>query len=252
MISIAALIYRSVEYGDWFYQSLLSATPELHSGEARFFFVANNATPEVLSWLREEGVPHEVCESPERDEKWLFDNLKIGSPVYMHYVYRGWNHALHCSDETTVLVNSDHYFHAGWLPKLLQHHNETTWVSPKSFEPRLSGRATFKKAIRLDAGEHPTEFKAAQFHAAAEAHSKPGQIENGGAYMPVVMNTALALSMGGYPEGNIAGNAPGSRSNYGDRFFFNLAATRHGVRHITALDSFVYHFNEGEMRWATG
>ena len=57
MISIASLIYRSTRYADAVWNSAHAHTPHLSDGRARFFFVANDATEEVISHLEEKKYP---------------------------------------------------------------------------------------------------------------------------------------------------------------------------------------------------
>ena len=90
VISIFSLIYRSTKYIDSLYDSLLRFTPMLETGEAEFFFVANDATENVKRHLKERGIPHVV---------WTNDVVPLGEmqargyahPEYMRRVYRGYN-----------------------------------------------------------------------------------------------------------------------------------------------------------------
>ena len=62
--------------------------------------------------------------------------------------------------------------------------------------------------------------------------------------MPCMFYKKTIQAMNGYPEGN-----PIVKNNYivpGDRYMFQKL-NNNGIKHITALDSIVYHFKEGEM-----
>jgi hypothetical protein len=56
-VTIISLIYRSPAYAVGLWKSLLASTPELHTGEAKFYFVANNANSRTLGALKRHQVP---------------------------------------------------------------------------------------------------------------------------------------------------------------------------------------------------
>jgi hypothetical protein len=233
MTSICSLIYRSTRYADAVWRSAHSHTPELRDGRARFFFVANDATPEVIDHLRREGYAFVENVNQRIGHDRLLE-LGFDPPEYIRRVYQGWNRALDESDETLVLVNSDCMFSPGWFGNLLRHLTPKTVVSSKLVERRHPRHGVFPLAIEHDFGTHPDSFQEQQFVCFADrasiAHTHPG-----GAFMPVAMHKPAFR----YPEGN-------PRGDYGDRVFFSKLAAA-GVQHVTAQDSIVYHFKEGEM-----
>ena len=121
MISICSLIYRSPRYADAVWDSAHEFTEELQDGRARFFFVANDATPEVIEHLVEKCYPFVMQENARLTHDQL-KNLGFDSPEYIRRVYQGWNRAILESDEQMVLVNSDCMFSPGWLTTLLSHY----------------------------------------------------------------------------------------------------------------------------------
>ena len=53
--SIICLIYKSIEWLDFVYNQVLKHT---NLDEVEFFFVANDATDEVLNYLKNNYIPH--------------------------------------------------------------------------------------------------------------------------------------------------------------------------------------------------
>lgn len=237
MISICSLIYRSPSYADAVWQSAHEFTPHLQDGRARFFFVANDATQEVLDHLRFRRYPHEIQVNERLTEAEL-RKMGFDPPEYIRRVYLGWNRAILESEEELVLVNSDNLFSPGWLEGLLNNLNEKQVVCSILIEGNHRRHAPFKGAIRGEFGRHPREFKKRAFLDLCERNRKAGT-SIGGAYMPCAIRKSVAIRAGLYPEGNP------HRASGDERFFAKLKSI--GVRHVTALDSLVYHFKEGEM-----
>lgn len=231
MISIACLIYRSIRYADAVWDSLHEFTPELgHS--IRFFFVANDATPALLGHLRERGYPFIEHTNPPHG----IDGFD--PPLYIRGVYMGWNRAVRESDDIAVLVSSDFMFSPGWLDALLSKLTPSTIVASKLIERRHPVHGVFPGAYERDCGDHPDRFRKHDFLEYAQSVRR-ADTSPGGAYGPWVFHRDRALAAGLYPEGN-------PRGTYGDREFVERLRGV-GVQHITALDSIVYHFKEGEM-----
>jgi glycosyltransferase involved in cell wall biosynthesis len=244
-ISIASLIYRSKKYADWLYNSVYEFTPLLRKGEAEFFFVANDPTEELLEHLRQKGYRHYVNVNPKRTEEELF-RMGYGAPEYIHRVYRGFNKAItSAAGDIVVLVNSDHYLSPDWLENLLKYLSSRTIVSSKIVERRHPDHGIFPGAYHGEFGSHPDNFDRQGFLAFCERNKTTG-LQLGGAFMPCAFYKRLAIQVGLYPEGNIAGASFNDVVAYGDeRFFSKLAEI--GVSHVTAMDSIVYHLKEGEM-----
>jgi glycosyltransferase involved in cell wall biosynthesis len=244
-ISIASLIYRSKKYADWLYNSVYEFTPLLKRGEAEFFFVANDPTEELLEHLRQKGYQHYVNVNPKRTEEELF-RMGYGAPEYIHRVYRGFNKAIGtAAGDIVVLVNSDHYFSPDWLENLLKYLSSRTIVSSKIVERRHPDHGIFPGAYHGEFGSHPDNFDKQGFLAFCERKKTTG-LQLGGAYMPCAFYKRLAIQVGLYPEGNIAGTTFNDVVSYGDERFFSKLAEA-GVSHVTAMDSIVYHLKEGEM-----
>jgi hypothetical protein len=244
-ISIVSLIYRSPEFADWVHASISRHTPKLATGEAEFFFVANDATPELLQHLRARKYRHYELNNPSLSEAELF-HLGYGAPAHMHAVYRGYNEAIRrASGHIVVLINSDNYMSRDWLENLLKYSNPKRVVCSKLVErwhPRFS---LFPAAYHAEFGGTPHFFDENLFLAYAERVKQTG-LEPGGAYMPCMFYREAAVKAKLYPEGNIAGRSFQRVVAYGDVAFFERLRNI-GVEHVTALDSIVYHLKEGEM-----
>jgi len=244
MISIASLIYKSKRFADAVYESIMEFTPLIHEGKAEFFFVANDASEDVIEHLAAKGYKYFINNNPRLTEQELFAR-GIGWPEYIHRVYRGWNEAIRNAQDVVVLVNSDNLFSPNWLENLLKYLTPTRIVCSQLVERRHPKYGVIYGAIHGEFGHHPDSFKKAEFLEFCKKVAKPG-LRMGGVYMPCMFYKDAALKAGLYPEGNICGETFYRIVRYGDQDFF-LRLAKIGVHHVTALDSIVYHFKEGEM-----
>lgn len=232
MISIAALIYRSPSYADALYESLLEFTPYLKDGRARFFFVANDPTPQLLRHLQDKDYPHLV------NDNGILPPADFDPPEYIRRTYRGWNRAVMASDEIACIVSSDNLFSPGWLEGLEAEYTPERFVSSKIVERNHPKYGYFRGALRGEFGDCPRNFKKDEFLAFCDKNRLSGW-ERGGCYNPAMFSRTKAMEAGMFPEGN-------PRGTYGDKEFC-ARLDRIGVKHVTALSSLVYHFKEGEM-----
>jgi len=243
-ISIVSLIYRSIRFADAVYDSVVRHTPLIQSGDAEFFFVANDPSQSVVDHIRSRGIKCFVQNNDRKTEDELF-RAGIGWPEYISRVYKGWNRAILEAQPVVVLVNSDCLFSPGWLENLLKHASPERVVCSQLFERKHPKYGIFPGAYHGEFGNHPDNFNDDAFLQAAQSVSRP-MLRPGGAYMPCLFYKDIALNAGMYPEGNIAGKSFRHIVRYGDEDFF-LRLAMLGVSHVTAMDSIVYHFKEGEM-----
>jgi GT2 family glycosyltransferase len=248
-ISIICLIYKSTKLCDWVYHSLLKYTPKLASGEAEFFFVANDPTGEVIAHLIQKKYPFIININKKYTEEELFAK-GYGIPEYINRVYRGYNQGiLYAKGELLVLINSDNYFSPDWLENLLKYFDMRKAVSCTLVEPGRDNKGTvFPCAIKQNFGKSTENFREENFIDFSYKIKKTG-IAKGGAYMPSLIYKDAVLYAGLYPEGNIAGSTKEQIVRYGDECFFDRLAAI-GVEHITAKDSICYHLDEGEKNEA--
>jgi glycosyltransferase involved in cell wall biosynthesis len=244
-ISIASLIYKSKKYADWVYDSIYEFTPQLKRGEAEFFFVANDPTEELLEHLQYKGYKHYLNRNPKQTEEELF-RMGYGAPLHMHRVYRGYNKAIESAEgDIVVLVNSDSYFSPDWLENMLKYLNSKTIVCSKLVERMHPEHTTFPGVYHCEFGSHPDNFNREAFLRFCERVKATG-LQLGGAYMPCAFYKSIAIKVGLYPEGNLAGTSFNHVVATGDEVFYRKLS-KAGVRHVTAMDSIVYHTKEGEL-----
>lgn len=248
-ISIVCLIYKSEQLAEALYESVLKYTPKLATGQAEFFFIANDPTEGVVNFLKSKNVPHYINVNEHLKENELFDK-GFGAPEYMRRVYQGYNLGiLKARGQKVVLINSDNFFSRDWLENLLKYSDYKKVVCSTLVEPGQEQAGVFPFAIEKDFGRTLEDFKEAEFQAFAEKNSKTGYT-TGGAYMPCLLYKDIAIMAGLYPEGNLAGTSFDEISRFGDEYFYDRLK-EFGVEHITAKDSMVYHLKEGEISEAT-
>lgn len=224
--------------------SIHKHTPELSSGEAEFYFIANDPEPHLLAHLQRRGYRHYV----QRNTHFTEDELRakgFGWPEYSNRVYRAcnrvWSEAI---GENVVLVSSDMAFSPGWLTSMLRIQDGRTIVTSQLVEPM--GADIPHGSIEKDFGTNPNEYRESEFLEFANSIRKQDQ-RPGGQYVPVCIPSKLWAEMGGYPEGNLDikwNECPGYPADVAlhDRY------AKLGIPHVTAMDSIVYHFFRGELR----
>jgi hypothetical protein len=244
-VSIISLIYCSSTYADWIYDSVHRFTPMLRTGEAEFFFIANDPTDALRKHLEEKKYPFFLNRNEKITDEDLF-RMGYGKPEYIHRVYRGFNEGIRkARGEIVVLLNSDNCASPDWLENLLKYLGPDTIVTSQLAERSHPKHGVFPGAYHAEFGNHPANFNESAFLAFVERFKMTGIIE-GGSYMPCAVYKENALKVGLYPEGNIAGKTFDDVIEYGDECFYHKLADA-GVSHVTALDSISYHFKEGEM-----
>ena len=138
-VSIICMIYKSIEFAEWVYQSIHKYTPMIEQGDAEFFFIANDPTKEVVDYLREKKYPFVVA----LHEKLSADELQAmgyENREYLRRVYQAWNQAiLHANGEMICLVNSDNSFSENWLENLIKYSDYNRYVVPQLVEPKQRG-----------------------------------------------------------------------------------------------------------------
>ncbi len=245
-ISIISLIYQSTEYTEFLYDNIRRYTPELDTWEADFFFVANDATPEVLSFLKEKKYPRCINNNPHYTDEERFAK-GFAFPEYMGRVYMGYNYGMKLArSPIIVLVSSDFCFSPNWLPNLKKRLTPNNIVSPKLLQPIVP----FVNPINLSSstvaeyGHTLKTFYEYEFLEEVARISEDSE-SDGNVFMPFMIYKNNAEAVGYFPEGNIHGGDYNSILEFGDMSFYKKLSAM-GVKHITSNDSIVYHFNEGE------
>jgi hypothetical protein len=219
-------------------------TPKIKSGDAEFFFVANDPTDAVVSHLVEKNYPFILNVNKKLTEEELFSK-GYGLPEYINRVYKGYNQGiLHAKGQKLVLINSDNYFSPDWLENLEKYSDMKKVISCTLVERRHEKFGVFPGAIERNFGNNTENFREDEFIDFTYKFKKTG-LAPGYAYMPSLLYKDVAIYAGLYPEGNIASKSKEVIERYGDVDFFERLK-KIGVEHFTAKDSICYHLKEGE------
>lgn len=238
--SIICLVYKSVDWLDFVREQVFRYTDMT---DKEFFFVANDANPAVLNHLRHHYTPHYIHENtPEQQGEW-----------YVNNVYRAYNFAVSkARGDFIVFINSDMAFTPGWFDHLWQAYNGANCVASRLVE---SGKLpSGQYGVEKNFGRDYASYQESQFqqyaHELAEAKTA-----DGGLFMPLLIRKEHFERAGGYPEGQVAFGSDlyrpviarrGEPCISGDTALI-LKLQAMGIRHQTAFDSIVYHFQWGEI-----
>ena len=245
-ISIISLIYQSIEYAEFVYSSVMKYTPEIVSGEAEFYFVANDASDEVLNFLDTKNYPYYVNNNSVYTEEELF-NMGHAYPEYINRVYRGYNFGIKVSNNPIlVLINSDNYFSPNWLKNLKSKLNHNVVVGTKIVQPHHAfvSPKNGSRCEVYDCGLSINSFNENLFIEVVKELTHDS-ISVGNLFMPLMLYKEQVELVGYYPEGNIHNGAYNRIKITGDHAFINKLEAN-GIKHITSNNSIVYHFQEGE------
>jgi len=239
-VSIICLVYKSTKWLQFVYEQVLRYT-DLNNKE--FFFVANDATAEVIDYLRTNYIPHHVWKNSTRQRtEWFINN-----------VYRAYNYGARIArGDYLLFINSDMAFSPGWFEKLFKRLNGRNCVTPRLVE---SGKlSSGEYGISKNFGRFPQGYDEQGFLEFAESVRKSGLLD-GGLFMPLLIRRNDFWQVGGYPEGNVVPDSDlfnpiivkqGEPCVSGDAVLMRKLQTI-GIQHQTVLDSIVYHFQCGEM-----
>jgi GT2 family glycosyltransferase len=246
-VTIVSLIYQSPEYAREFYKSILWSTPEIAAGEADFFFVANNATPQTIKALRGGSIPHYELNLPVLSDE-EHSKLGFGAPEYLGRVYAAYNYAISKSKtDLILLLNSDMVMSQGWLSRMLSVFSENVALSPVLVERTHPRFGVYPGAVKANFGSNFKNFRLNEWVRFSSLSTPPKVIEKTELpFMPTLVRKKWFDDLGGYPHGNIQGlDGYKSVSKYGDQFFFEKLSD-YGVLHKSVEGVFCYHFKEGE------
>jgi hypothetical protein len=247
LVTLISLIYCSVEWLEFEYAELLKVAKHFSEGAVEILFVANNPTPEVLAFLRENLIPHVIANTQHSSDEW-----------FINYVYRGYNEGVKAArGEYVFLTNSDMAYAPGCLQSLLRESAPNRLLTSRLVE--LGRLQTGQYGIEKDFGAIPSRFRRRQFESYAAEIRDDHQAE-GGLFMPLLVAKKTFLELGGYPEGNLSVDSlskyldtgivdryalQGEECIPGDTAFFQRAKLAN-VHHHTLFDSISYHFQAGE------
>jgi glycosyltransferase involved in cell wall biosynthesis len=263
-ISYVCLIYKSVNWLKFVYKQFHKYT-KLNEGD-EFYFVANDACPDVLTYLKDNNINHYIHNNTEEQKKeWYINN-----------VYRAWNKgAKKAMGDYIIFLNSDMAFSKDWNINLINKINNNNCVNSRLIErgppnglPTMIGGHGIEKNF----GNNYNDYDEKGFIEMAEQIKSKKLIEKG-LYMPMIIKKEHLEYINYYPEGNITidnfdklklcpldkikifnynyatqddvykkglGCVPGDKV-----LMYNLSKI--GIQHYTSMDSIVYHFQQGEM-----
>jgi hypothetical protein len=245
-ITLISLIYSGVDWLEFQYGELLKLASELPPGEVEILFVANDATPAVIDYLKSNGIPFVISPGRSSTSEW-----------YINSVYRSYNYGVtHAKGDFVLLTNSDMAYSEGFLYSMIMESEPNVYLVGKLIE---SGRLKpAVAAIEKNLGKNLRNFKRGSFNRHSARLRKRG-LEDGGLYMPALLHKETFLKFGGYPEGNLRKTSletykktgkysianPGDSLIPGD-FAFVSRLEIAGWRHKTLNSAIAYHFQEGE------
>lgn len=247
-VTLVSLIYKDIEWLEFQYSQMLKLQTDMPMGKVKILFIANDATEEVLDFLKDNLIPHKAV-TTRRDEKEWFINS----------VYRAYNKGVEFAQtEYVYLVNSDMAYTRGTLSKVYERRDPKVLLASRLVE--LGVLESGKHGIERSFGSSPRSFRERDFSRFARSILEAKTVD-GGLYMPLLVHRKTFLELGGFPEGNITreslgeylnGSAPviaelGELLIPGDQAFV-LRAQRSQVIHKTVFDSIAYHFQAGERR----
>jgi len=250
-VTLVSLIYASVTWLEFQYSELLRLSKDLPKGEVEILFIANDATPEVLAFLRDNAIPHVEVSTKKSQDEWFINS-----------VYRAYNLGVkYAKTDYVVLVNSDMAYSRGSLSALLKSAHPKKFVASRLVELGVMPSGQF--GIERDFGSKPKRFRRSDFEKYA-LEIASDTLETGGLYMPLLVNRDEFMALGGFPEGNVLKDSLQAYLNGGGPVIadkneelvpgdaaFMMKASLAGIVHMTAFDSIVYHFQAGERRDAS-
>jgi hypothetical protein len=210
--------------------------------DKEFFFVANDATEEVLNYLHDNDIPHyELNNTAEQQADW-----------YVNNVYRAYNFAAtKARGDILVMINSDMAFSLGWLDNLWKSYDGSNCVCSRLVESGKFPSGLY--GIEKNLGRNYNSYQEDLFQNFARFIAIP-RVENGGLFMPLLIRKQHFEMVGGYPEGQVVIGSDiynpviakwGEACISGDTVIMQKL-NDHGIVHQTDFNSIVYHFQWGE------
>lgn len=247
-VTIISLIYQSPRYAIGFWKSIQESTPQLASGEATFYFVANNANQKTKRALIKHKIPYIDFERIVLSNEQHF-KLGFAKPEYIGRVYSAYNFGIQeCKTPKVVLLNSDMVLSPGWLTKLLATDHQTRIVSPILVERNHPRFGIFPGALEGNFGHSFESFdKKRWLNFLRLQQGKADVMKPSGPFMPALFNTDWFSRISYYPEGNLRNDFDSYEnvSEYGDEYLFRIFQEA-GIPHVSHSNVYCYHFKEGE------
>jgi len=252
-ISYVCLIYKSIDYINFFLQNFYKYTKLNKDDE--LYFVANDASEDVLNYLKKYNIMHYIHNNTDEQRKeWYINN-----------VYRAWNTAGRMAKgDYIIFLNSDFGFSNNWSDNLIKNIKDNVCLCSRLVERGREdgGYESGKFGIEKSFGKNPFNYNDCKFNDYAN-EVKINKIEEGGLFMPLLIKKEYFMMVDGYPEGNIHEGSNIFNPKYITReevYYQNkicvsgdvvlMSKLKHyGIQHYTVFDSIVYHIQEGEMKF---
>jgi len=237
--SIICLIYKSVAWLQFVYDQVQKYTD---MNDKEFYFVANDATEEVLAYLYDNGIPHYIFNNTsEQQEEW-----------YVNQVYRAYNYAANkAKGDFLVFINSDMAFSPGWFDNLWNAYNGRNCLASRLVESGKLPSGLY--GIENNLGRDYDSYREDEFQQYVRSIAEP-KVENGGLFMPLLIRKNHFEMVGGYPEGQVVISSDiynpviakwGEPCISGDTVLMQKLGAL-GIVHQTVFNSIIYHFQWGE------
>jgi len=256
LVTLTTLIFQGVDWLEFIYGELNRLAMSLPQSTAEVLVVANNATEDILRFLKANGIPYQIAPDPSSENhEW-----------YINSVYRAYNHGvLRGAGEFVLLVNSDMGFAEGFLPRILESRTKGQLIAGRLVEVGVLRSGTY--GVEKYFGFTPKSYARRRFESYArrlvrQTENGSRRLQTAGLFMPLLVNRNWFVSSGGFPPGNLpteeldeyvrSGHVSrvalqGESCVPGDAAYFRRQIAL-GARHLTDFSAVSYHFQEGEKR----
>lgn len=240
-VELIGLIFSSIDLLKEMYNSLLKVKNKYTDWEISIKIVANDAKKEVIEYLKNNNIPHEIFKNKNPKE------------YYINRTYRAYNYAAFRSKyKNIIFVQSDMVFTDTWFENLVKYHNGVNIPVSRLIEYGNINTSSWN--ILSNCGNvfnNPIDYvKLSEIQKLLSENMSMYT----GLYMPSIFVTKRFIESGGFPEGNVDVNGKVvTKKNKiyktGDKWFFeNVLRDKFCMNHITVYDSLCYHLQEGEKR----